>query len=362
MTQPQSSSTGTETETDSTTTPSKTMSTETTKSISQETLKQIRDNKTRIPDTDITETTEPHPQSETTGLSCEECGGAVIRDEEIGERACEECGLILEDTNGNVGPSWERTSAVEHIVNATVTTNTDSGVSGDALGGTIDWRDKDGYGESLSAKNRSLYHRRRSIDRQANADNRKRSEYNYGLGEINRIGTQLSVPTPVIDAGTEMFELLVENDNLSGKSIDTVAASVLLIACEMMDNTVRSTDEVAELTHTTSEEIEVVKNDVTTLIGTSDLSKQITEYVGEFCNEMNAGSDARRIAERILKTGVDSELFDDGDLEAYTAAAVFIGCIRSGVIRQQSEIAAQTEVSQSQLKEKYEELIEGTEI
>lgn len=362
MTQPQSPSVGTETEADSTTSPTEPMSTETTTSIDREKLKAVRETRTRKPDTELVETDEPHPQSETSGVKCEECGGNVMRDEKTGEQACEDCGLVLTETNSNVDPSWERTSAVEHIVNATVTGNTDSGVSGDALGGTIDWRDKDGYNESLSAKKRSLYHRHRTLDRQTDVDNQKRSEYNYGLGEINRIGTQLSIPSHTIDGATELFEGLVEDDELTGLSVDVAAACVLLIACGEEETISRDVSEFAELTHATSDELRTVQRELAKKTGVSDLSKSVTEYVGEFCDEMNAGSDARAIAESILEAGVSSELFEDGDLKAYTAAAVYIGCIRSGVIRRQSEIASQNGVKESALKMKYEELIEGTDI
>lgn len=361
MTQPQSSNVENTDGANSETSPTKPMSTQSPQSITRETLRSIRENRTRKPDTDITDTEEPHPQSETSGVKCEECGGDVIHDADTNERACEDCGLIIEERAGDVDPAWEHSSAIEHIVNATVTTNTDSGVTGDALGGTIDWRDKDGYGNSLSAKMRSKYHRQRTLDRQANTDNRKRSEYNYALGEINRIGVDLAIPNPVIDRATALFESLLKDDKLSGRSIDTVATSVLIIACDEYDVS-RSFDEFTERTHASSVEVESVRGDVVRLLGIDDRSKDITEFAGAFCNELNAGSEARSVAETVLMNGVSEELFEDGDLKAYTAAAVYLGCIRTGVIRQQSEVAEQTGVDEKTLTRKYQELVESASV
>ena len=361
MTQPQSSNVENTDNANNETSPTKPMSTQSPESITDETLRSIRENRTRKPDTDITDTNEPHPQSETNGVKCNECSGDVIHDADIGERACEDCGLILEETNGNVDPAWEHSSAIEHIVNATVTTNTDSGVTGDALGGTIDWRDKDGYGNSLSAKKRSTYHRQRTIDRQANTANRKRSEYNYALGEINRIGVDLRIPNAAIDRATALFESLLENDKLNGRSIDVVSTAVLLIACDEYDIS-REFDEFVKRTHASSVEMESVRRDVAKLLGIDDTSKDITEFVGEFCHELNAGSDARDVAETVLMNGVSEDLFDDGELEAYTAAAVYLGCIRTGVIRQQTEVAEQTNVDKNSLTKKYQELVESTSV
>jgi transcription initiation factor TFIIB len=54
--------------------------------------------RTRTPERDE-ETTE-----ESTDLSCPECSGAVVADEEHGEVVCQECGLVVEEDSVDRGP------------------------------------------------------------------------------------------------------------------------------------------------------------------------------------------------------------------------------------------------------------------
>ena len=51
-----------------------------------------------------TETNEEESENTDETLSCPECGGHVINDEEHGETVCSDCGLVVEADSVDRGP------------------------------------------------------------------------------------------------------------------------------------------------------------------------------------------------------------------------------------------------------------------
>lgn len=303
-----------------------------------------------------------HPQSEATVIGCEECEESdITRDDERGETVCENCGEILETHSGSIGASWERASAIEHEVTSTVTSNTNSGISDDPLGGRIDWRDKDGYGNTLSSKRRSIFHRIRNLDKRTDTGAEVRSTYKYAIGEVNRIVADVDAPQHVRDAACELCEELLDGEEteLSGIAIESVSAAAVLIACDEYDVN-RDVDEVSDVSHSDVGMIEATVEHVKAVTGHGDVNMAVTGLLNDACQELGVSDDVIATGKTLLSDGVSEEMFEDGSLPAFTGAAIYTACTKHGEIRQFNEIERVVDASVEAMREKYTMFIEAT--
>jgi len=327
--------------------------------------------KTRKPEIDFSYSPRDHSpdhSSETTSiteqaLTCDndECdceSPSVIRDDKHAELTCSECGSILKTTEIELEANWKRTSSKKHARETSVAGNNDSGVTTAPLGGTMDWRDKDGYGNNLSSKRRSHIHRLRELDRELEFGGDERSNYKYSVSEINRLSASMSIPRYVRDSATSMYESLLEADALTGRSIETVSTATLVIACEEDNLISRDFEEFVELAHADASELKDTVTGVRRDLGMTHTDENSTRFVGPMCHEIGLSTRVRERAEQILARVLSSDVSDEGALVEHTGAAVYSACVQAGVMIPQSQIADVAGVSQENIRERYQEHIE----
>ena len=78
-----------------------------------------------------------------------------------GELIHEETGMIIEDEQIDPGPEWRAFNHSERQEKSRVGAPTTKTMHDKGLTTTIDWKDKDAYGRSISSKKRSQMHRLR---------------------------------------------------------------------------------------------------------------------------------------------------------------------------------------------------------
>ncbi len=95
-------------------------------------------------------------------MACPECESEnVVSSADRGEVVCEDCGLVLDETNIDRGPEWRAFNHSERQSKSRVGAPTTQTMHDKGLTTQIDWKDKDAYGRSLSSEKRSQMHRLR---------------------------------------------------------------------------------------------------------------------------------------------------------------------------------------------------------
>ena len=101
---------------------------------------------------------------------CTDCGSRNLSVDDVrGERVCDDCGLVIEETIADLGAEWR-----------VYADGNDSGIRGGekltnllhdkGLSTTIDWQNRDYSGKSITS-NRSQLHRMRKWQRRARISN-----------------------------------------------------------------------------------------------------------------------------------------------------------------------------------------------
>lgn len=304
-------------------------------------------------DTDETPTVDAGTPSE-----CTECGSSDISvSDKHGETACQDCGAIIDEQQFPTKAGWKHTSSEKHTAETSVTSNDDSGFSQNPLGGTIDWKDMDGYGNSLSSKKRSLMHRLRGLDQALDTDPDEKSNYTYALSEINRISADIDAPRHVRDDATDLYQDILDRDALVGRAIETVATAALYAACNINDVD-RDLSELTEVSHADHSAVVDVH---TRLVEELDLNRDgadLTGHVEPLCERLDLNDDVQDAAADILTSTVTDEHLESGSLAEHTAAAVYAAAVRTQNKRSMNDVANASYTSVEAVRARYQENIE----
>lgn len=355
-------STDTDTDTD---TPTQ----EDTESVSNWSITAVNDlrSDSRRPDTNTTHsrTQTTHDSEKTTSLvdtMCQDCSEGVIEPSETHtELICSDCGAIADETLFPQDANWKRQSASKHIQTKSVTSNTDSGLEmGEpSLGGTIDWKDMDGYGTPLSSKKRALLHRLRMHDKHSSVRDSTESTYKHGLGEINRIAADISVPQHVSEYASELLQDAIDHGLLTGTSVEAISTTVLYIACiEKKLN--RPLEQIVDVSRADTLTVFTLCKSLPEHLECHDYGTPKTAYLSLLADKLYIhDSQIRNTARSILNGVVTHDVVEHSDILAHTAAAVYSASIQHGSPKSVATIADVADINTEKLQQCYQYQIEA---
>ena len=170
------------------------------------------------------------------------------------ELVCETCGLVVEERSIDHGPEWRAFTHWEGQRKARVGTPTTPTKHDRGLTTTIDWKDKDASGHTLSAEKRKQMHRLRTWQERIRTKNANERNLQFVLGEIDRMASALGIPRSVREIACVLYRRALDDDLIKGRSIEGVATSCLYAACRS-EQIPRSLEEVSAVSRVERTEI-----------------------------------------------------------------------------------------------------------
>ena len=183
-------------------------------------------------------------------VTCPECSGRLLTDAEHGETVCEDCGLVVDDSEVDRGPEWRAFDSREKDEKSRVGAPTTKMMHDQGLSTNIDWRDKDAYGNTLSSRQRAKMQRLRTWDERFRTRDAKERNLKQALGEIERMASALGLPENVRETASVIYRRALDEDLLPGRSIEAIATASLHAAARQA-GVPRSIDEVADVSEVT---------------------------------------------------------------------------------------------------------------
>ena len=138
--------------------------------------------------------------------ACPECESEnLVKDSDRGELICEDCGLVVEEEKIDPGPEWRAFNHQERQNKSRVGAPTTQTMHDKGLTTTIDWKDKDAYGRSISSKKRSQMHRLRKWQERIRTKDAGERNLQFALSEIDRMASALGVPRSVREVASVIY-------------------------------------------------------------------------------------------------------------------------------------------------------------
>jgi transcription initiation factor TFIIB len=275
-----------------------------------------------------------------------------------GELIHEETGLIVEEEQIDLGPEWRAFTHSERQSKSRVGAPTTKTMHDKGLTTTIDWKDKDAYGRSISSKKRSQMHRLRKWQERIRTKDAGERNLQFALSEVDRMASALGVPQSVREVASVIYRRALDEDLIRGRSIEGVSTAALYAACRK-EGIPRSLEEISEVSRVERKEIGRTYRYISQELGLEMRPVDPQKYVPRFSSELGLGEEVQSKANEIIETTADQGLLSGKSPTGYAAAAIYAASLLCNEKKTQREVADVAQVTEVTIRNRYQEQIEA---
>ena len=289
---------------------------------------------------------------------CPECDVGTITTMENSERVCPECGLIIETSRIDHGPEWRAFNHTERQQKSRVGAPTTQAMHDKGLTTSIDWKNRDAYGRSLSSEKRVQMNRLRTWQKRIRTKDSSERNLQFALSEIDRMASALGVPRPDREVACVIYRRALSADLIRGRSIEAVASSALYAACRK-DGIPRSLNEMATVSRVDRQEIGRSYRYVSNELGLELVPVDPAKYVPRFGSELDISPDVEAKAIEIIQVATKQGLLSGKSPTGFAAAAIYAASLLCNEQLTQRNVADVAKVTEVTIRNRYREQIDA---
>ncbi|ESS07578.1 MAG: transcription initiation factor IIB (TFIIB) [uncultured archaeon A07HB70] len=275
-----------------------------------------------------------------------------------GELMHEETGLIVDEDRIDPGPEWRAFTHSERQSKSRVGAPTTQTMHDKGLTTTIDWKDKDAYGRSISSEKRSQMHRLRKWQERIRTKDAGERNLQFALSEVDRMASALGVPRSVREVASVIYRRALNEDLIRGRSIEGVSTAALYAACRK-EGIPRSLEEISEVSRVGRKEIGRTYRYVSQELGLEMKPVDPKKYVPRFCSELDLNEEVQSKAGEIIETTAEQGLLSGKSPTGFAAAAIYAASLLCNEKKTQREVADVAQVTEVTIRNRYQEQIEA---
>lgn len=289
---------------------------------------------------------------------CPECESSALGPSDNGgERVCYNCGLVIEEKNIDYGPEWRTFNSQENQQKSrtgdpTTLRRHDRGLTTD-----IDWKDRDAYGRTLSAKKRDKLRRLRAWQERIRTNNPGEHNLNIALSEIDRMASALGVPKSTREVAAAIYRKALSADLIRGRSIEGVATSALYAACRRAGFP-RSLAEATTVSRIGQKELGRTYRYLATELELEIEPTNPKRFIPRFASKLELDESVQAKAREIIDRSADKDLLSGRSPTGFAGAALYTATLICDEPRTQKEIAEVSQVSTMTIRSRHRELVE----
>jgi len=295
---------------------------------------------------------------------CTVCESSIIDDIENGERICSGCGIVMAEHMDDHGPEAKSSSLEDKMKLARATGQTsysqhDLGITTEISGGT-----KDFSGKKINAEMASQMHRLGKWQTRVRVASSRDRRLSSVLGKISEICQNSSLPKNVIETASIIYRSLDgKNIQVKGKSVISISAAVVYMACKQCD-VIRSLEEilrevviprdVKSKTKLASRYYRMLVMELGT-VSTSIIT--MDKYISKIANMTDTDTRVERLSLEIAEKTKDRSLTDGKAPNGIAAAYLYIASILLGQSILQRDVSSVSGVTEVTIRNRCKEIL-----
>jgi len=291
---------------------------------------------------------------------CPECGSPhVIRDEDMGEFICNECGLVIREDMLDRRPEWRAFTLQESRVKQragppTHYTRYDKGLS------TTMWVTRDAFGRLLPLKTRQQMWRLRRWQIRSTIRGKGRNLMK-AMNVIQCLSENLHVPFSVQETAAMFYRRALDKDLVRGRSIASIAAAALYAACRLIE-TPRSLEEMAKASLRDKKEIASCYRILVRRLKIKMPIHDPLNYLTKIAEKAGISGDVQGVAVKILNKAKKKHMTMGKDPRGVAAAVLYVACQLKNKKVTQKRIASAANLTEVTLRNRKKELVKRLNI
>ena len=290
---------------------------------------------------------------------CPECDSdSIVQSGSGDERICEDCGLVLEEQMVDHGPEWRAFNQSEQDSKSRVGAPTTQTIHDKGLTTSINWKNKDAHGHTLSTRKRQQMSRLRVWQDRIRTDNAGERNLQFALSEIDRMASALGVPQSTREIASVLYRRSLDEDLIRGRSIEGVATSCLYGACRQ-ESIPRSLHEVTDVSRVSSKEIGRTYWYISRELNLGIKPTNPKEYIPRFASELNHSQEVIQQATEIIDICMEEGLLSGKSPIGSAGAALYGAGLLCDQKRTQREVARVAQVTKVTIRNRYPEQLQA---
>ena len=289
-------------------------------------------------------------------MNCPECKSKELKQDDYrGELVCQECGLVIDENQIDYRPEW-RAYNQEEIENKSRTGPPKTQRLPDkGLSTTIDWKNRDIHGNTLSAKSRSQFFRLRRWQKRIRNTDFSEKTFRIAVREIERLSSAITIPKNVRETAIMIYRKAAQRNLIRGRSVESIAAAALYAASREC-NMPRTLDEVKDESPSTRKEIGRTYRFLARELGLKIKPTTPKDYLIRFCNKLKLGQSVKEKANEIINKAIQKGLLSGRGPISIAAASIYIASVLCQERKTQKEISKVSGVTEVTIRNRYKEI------
>lgn len=288
---------------------------------------------------------------------CPECGAELITDCERAEVTCKRCGLVVDENLMDMGPEWRAFDHEQRDRRVRVGAPATNRIHDKGLATDIDWRNRDGRGNSIPMKNLAQMYRLRRWQRKIRVSGASERNLAFALSEIDRNSSHLGLPRSVREDASTIYRDAASHSLIRGRSIQSVVAASLYAACRRC-NVPRTLDEIADASKVSKKDVGRTYRFLARELNIKLAPTSPADYVPRFASKIGLSNEAQSKAIAIIEKSNELGLTSGKGPTGIAAAALYIASVLLCERKTQKEVADVAGVTEVTIRNRFKEFSE----
>jgi transcription initiation factor TFIIB len=301
------------------------------------------------------------PTQKAVQIRCPECGSdKVVKDLDMGEFVCSNCGLVIGEDIADQGAEWRAFTPEERKAKVRAGTpvkysHFDKGLS------TVIRVGKDAFGRPLSPKVKREMWRLRRWQMRSKIHASKSRNLMKAMNELQRLSDVLSTPSSVQEMAAVVYRKALNEGLVRGRSIKGMIAAALYAAYRFTKNP----RTLKEITEASFQDIKEVSRNYRLIVRRLDMKMPIDrplDYVTKIAEKARVSSDVEGLALRLIIEAKKKYATAGKDPSGLAAAALYIAAKLLKEKVTQSQLAKAANVTEVTIRNRKRELVKTLQL
>ena len=290
-------------------------------------------------------------------MVCVNCGGTLFTEDNVrGENICTTCGLVVSEHCSDNGPEWRAFTKEERDARARTGAPMTFTIADRGLSTMIDWRNKDASGKALTSTTRAAIYRMRKWHIRSRLHSSQHRNLSIAMSEMERLSSQLGIPRDVRESAALMYRKALAKKIVRGRSIESVVAASIYLACRI-HRIPRRLDEVVAETNISRKQIGYAVRLIVSRVNIDVPLASATDLIPRLSSDLRLEGRTVKKASEIIKEAEERFVTIGKDPGGIAGAALYIAGILEEDRRTQREIAQVSRVTEVTIRNRYKDLV-----
>jgi transcription initiation factor TFIIB len=289
---------------------------------------------------------------------CPECGSTKFyNDADRAEKICSKCGVVLEESNIDVGQEWRAFDYEQKVKRARTGAplthkRHDKGLTTEIGKGSTELF-------KVPAKKRGQFFRIRKWQKRLLTS--KDRNMSFAMSELQRLVSYLGLPKTLHEEVAKLYEKALQKGLVRGRSIESIIAA-LVYSLSREYHTPRTLTEISQASGIGKRELGRTYRYISRKLDIRILPARADTYIPRFSSMLKLSDRTQIHAIKILKAAKDKDVISGKGPTGCAAAAIYIASVLEGERKTQREVADVVGVTEVTIRNRYKEMAEALNI